>query len=87
MSLNIKNDRVHALVREAARRTGATQTSAVEAALLQYLDSLDAPAVVQRRRARVEELLSDIDGRLSDADRVVMRRDLDDLYDDSGLPA
>lgn len=33
MSLNIKNERTHALVRELAERTGATRTSAVEDAV------------------------------------------------------
>ena len=33
MSLNIKNERVHELAREAARRTGMNQTSVIEAAL------------------------------------------------------
>ncbi len=42
MSLNIKNERVHELVREAARRTGRSQTSVVEAALEAYLRDLDA---------------------------------------------
>ena len=33
MSLNIKNERTHALVRELAERTGQSQTSAVEEAV------------------------------------------------------
>lgn len=33
MSLNIKNQRVHALAREAARVTGQTQTGVIEEAL------------------------------------------------------
>ncbi|GAA1146349.1 type II toxin-antitoxin system VapB family antitoxin [Ornithinicoccus hortensis] len=86
MSLNIKNQRVHDLAREAARRTGTTKTSAIEAALDQYLAGLDAPAAREQRRARVEAVLADIDLRLSDADRAALRRDLEDLYDDQGLP-
>ncbi|MGH3425128.1 MAG: type II toxin-antitoxin system VapB family antitoxin, partial [Nocardioidaceae bacterium] len=37
MSLNIKNERVHDLAREAAQRTGRTQTSVIEEALAQLL--------------------------------------------------
>ena len=33
MSLNIKNEHVHELAREAARRTGRTQTGAIQLAL------------------------------------------------------
>lgn len=40
MSLNIKNERVHELAREAARRTGLGQTGAIEAALVQLLKTL-----------------------------------------------
>jgi antitoxin VapB len=38
VSLNIKNERVHALAREAARITGKTQTSAMEEALTLLLE-------------------------------------------------
>lgn len=44
MSLNIKNPRVHALAREAARRTGQNQTSVIETALQRLLDELDKEA-------------------------------------------
>lgn len=86
MSLNIKNERVHALAREAARRSGASQTSAIETALTRYLESLEEPRRDQRRRQRVDAVLAEFDARLSDDDRVAMRRDLAELYDDSGLP-
>lgn len=86
MSLNIKNERVHALAREAARRSGASQTSAIETALTRYLESLEEPGRDQRRRQRVDAVLAEFDARLSDDDRVAMRHDLAELYDDSGLP-
>ena len=38
MGLNIENERVHALAREAARVTGKSQTSAIEEALVLLLD-------------------------------------------------
>ena len=87
MSLNIKNERVHELAREAARRTGASQTSAIETALLRYLETLDAPAETQERQTRVTTLLRSIDARLTDPDREAIHRDLEGLYDDRGLPA
>lgn len=47
MGLNIKNERVHALAREAARLTGQSQTSAIEEALTRLLADYGAdPATV-----------------------------------------
>jgi len=42
MALNIKNPEVTGLVREYAKRTGLTQTSAIEDALRKALAQLDA---------------------------------------------
>jgi antitoxin VapB len=84
MGLNIKNERVHQLAREAASRTGLSQTSVIETALLQYLRSLDDDKDAKRRR--VDEILAMFDAHLTDEDRAAMGRDLDDLYDEAGLP-
>ncbi|MBM6404606.1 type II toxin-antitoxin system VapB family antitoxin [Phycicoccus sp. CSK15P-2] len=85
MSLNIKKPRVHELARMASERSGLSQTGAIEAALEQYLTTLDAPAAHDERRRRVTALLADLDQRLTDANREALR--IDDLYDDAGLPA
>jgi antitoxin VapB len=85
VSLNIKNERVHRLAREAARRTGRTQTSVLEQALLRLLADLDREPQVEDRRARVSALLDDVDRRLTDADRA--RMGAEHLYDGRGLPA
>ena len=76
MSLNIKNERVHDLAREAARRTGMNQTGVIEAALEQLLARLDDEA------GTIDQLIAGLQkdvgghGRLS----------TDDMYDDAGLP-
>lgn len=80
MSLNIKNEHVHELVREAAKRTGKSQTSVVEEALRRYLDELDQDA----RDRRVDEILAEFD-RAHIADRIPANTDF--LYDENGLPA
>lgn len=90
MALNIKNERVHELAREAARRTGATQVSALETALEQYLAGLDAtgaasPAEIRVDRAR--EIAGAMRDSWTDADREAMRTDLEAMYDENGLPA
>ena len=84
MSLNIKNERVHQLARDAAARTGLSQTSVIEEALVQYLRRLDDEQGAKRRR--VDEILADIDARLTDKDRDEMRAFAEDMYDDLGLP-
>lgn len=91
MSLNIKNEQVHALAREAARRTGRTQTSVVETALEQFIASLDtaegtAESELSRRRDRTARILAEVDELLTSEDREAMRQTMDDLYDDLGLP-
>lgn len=76
MSLNIKNERVHAMAREAAERLGTTQTGAVEEALRRLLTE-DTAA----RRARIDVILADMRARLGDAPLST-----DDLYGEDGLP-
>ncbi|WP_330185379.1 type II toxin-antitoxin system VapB family antitoxin [Nocardia sp. NBC_01503] len=87
MSLNIKNERVHALVREAAQRTGMSQTSVVEEALRRMLRDLDAkPEIrVDLQREQIAVILADLDARLTPETRLLLSTD--DLYDDAGLPA
>lgn len=83
MALNIKNDRVHRLARDAARRSGLSQTRAIEAALEMYLRVLDGQ--VDDRSARIRSILADFDERLTAADRRAVREL--DLYDaETGLP-
>lgn len=76
MALNIKNERVQSLAREAARRTGRSQTSAIQLALESLLADLDQ----QQPDTHLDDLLAglqrDVDGRLT----------TEDLYDEAGLP-
>lgn len=87
MSLNIKNQRVHALAKEAARRTGATQTSVIEQALERLLASLDAAAEDEARRARLSALMVEIRETTTEEDRKAAKQAMQDLYDEHGLPA
>ena len=86
MSLNIKNEHVHALAREAARRTGKSQTSVIEEALERFLADLEH----ERRKVGLKEdimaIVEDFQARLTPEDRERMNTDW--LYDDeTGLPA
>lgn len=85
MGLNIKNERVHELAREAARRTGRSQTSVIEEALARLLADLGHESQEADRLAQVHDILRDVDQRLTDDDRA--RLSTEHLYDDRGLPA
>ena len=85
MSLNIKNERTHALVRELAARSGMSQTEAVEDAVRRRLDQLSTAPVADfdSRVERVLALASDISSRL----KPDSFDDVNDwLYDENGLP-
>ena len=82
VSLNIKNERVHEMVREAAARTGKSQTSVVEEALRRYLDELTR----EQRRSHADEILTEMRKHIRDQGGLGLRPE--DLYDPAtGLPA
>ncbi|MDE9364704.1 type II toxin-antitoxin system VapB family antitoxin [Luteipulveratus sp. YIM 133132] len=80
MGLNIKNERVHALAQEAARRTGQTQTGVIETALERLLAGLGPEGV--GGGARIDVLLSEVQRRVAVEGPLVS----EGLYDDAGLP-
>jgi len=84
MSLNIKSERVHTLAREAASRTGKSQTRVIEEALTNLLLDLERDAPNDRVKA-AQDIVTDFQSRLSDRDRACMSTE--GLYDDRGLPA
>lgn len=61
MGMNIKNPRVHALAREAARRTGKSQSSVVEEALEKLLAdyAADDASRADQRQARLDTIIAD----------------------------
>jgi antitoxin VapB len=85
VSLNIKNERVHALAREVAARTGKSQTSAIEEALREYLEQLDRTESKDAKWARAEAILADMRARLA-AIPGGLDLSTDFLYDEDGLP-
>jgi antitoxin VapB len=92
MGLNIKNERITALVRELAERMGVTQTGAIEEAVrskLADLDRNDVGASDRRQSKRVEaqRLLGELHNSLTAAERKRLRAAEKELYDDTGLPA
>ncbi|MEI2826251.1 MAG: type II toxin-antitoxin system VapB family antitoxin [Dermatophilaceae bacterium] len=82
MALNIKNERVCRLAKEAARISGLSQTSVLEKALEAYL--AEHEAATARRDGEAEALLARMRVAIRQADVV---RTVDDLYDEAtGLP-
>ncbi len=86
MSLNIKNEHVHELAREAALLTGQSQTSVIERALEEFLARERREPEREVRKRRVDELLEQIDARTTDEDRARARQIMEDMYDENGLP-
>ena len=88
MSLNIKNERVHDLAREAARVTGKSQTGAIQEALERLLAAYDADPADARASAKVDlvsRIVTEYAGDPGDGRRALHR--VEDLYDEStGLP-
>lgn len=101
MSLNIKNERTHELVRQLAELTGMSQTSAVEDAVRRRLEELKSqasqmrgrrpppkypPEEVERRIAAIRRISAAFVAETTPEEREEMRNHGDWLYDDVGLP-
>ena len=88
MGLNIKNERVHDLAREAARVTDKSQTGAIEEALVQLLRQYDADPTHARTSAKVDLVRGVAAAYVADpgtTDPEITR--VEDLYDaTTGLP-
>jgi antitoxin VapB len=83
VSLNIKNEETHRLVRRLAELTGQSQTSAVEDAVRRRLEELER---AQSRSARREAMM-----RIARESAALIDQDLsndpnDVLYDEVGMP-
>ena len=86
MSLNIKNEETHRLVRRLAELTGQSQTSAVEDAVRRRLAELEFEGSREARAAGIARVVER--ARLiaaTDPDWVATDWDKE-LYDESGLP-
>ncbi len=88
MSLNIKNERVHALARQAAQATGRTQTGAIELALEELLRRHGLDPEEARIEAKLDLALKIVAEYNADRGRANSEiRRVEDLYDNAtGLP-
>ncbi|MGM7667850.1 type II toxin-antitoxin system VapB family antitoxin [Microbacterium sp. A93] len=86
MSLNIKNERVHEMVRQLAELTGQSQTSAVEDAVRRRLEEMGGAkeAEVARRLAAIRGAVVEFNKDLPP--RPTYEEIIEDMYDDMGLP-
>jgi antitoxin VapB len=85
MSLNIKNERTHALVRELATLSGMSQTEAVEDAVTRRLEQLRGENE-NEAHARVERIMR-LSAELSSRLKPESFEDVNEwLYDENGLP-
>ena len=86
MSVHISNPQTVALVRELARRTGLSQTGAVELAVRAKLAQITAGEGRDTRREKVSVLLAELDQSVTTNQRRHIRDQETNLYDDTGLP-
>jgi antitoxin VapB len=86
MSLNIKNEITHALVRQLAAMTGQSQTSAVEDAVRRRIAELELrpSADVDERRRRIRAVIRRAQ-QLPSTGRTT-EEIMDEMYDEMGLP-
>lgn len=86
MSLNIKNETTHELVRQLAALTGQSQTSAVEDAVRRRIAELEQgrEAEIARKRAAVEAAVA----RFQELPVIGPSYEeiMDEMYDEQGLP-
>jgi len=86
MSLNIKNEKVHDLVRRLAELTGQSQTSAVEDAVRRRLDEVSGArqAEIARKRAAIDRAVRSFQEDLPP--HPTYEEIMDEMYDEKGLP-
>ena len=88
MGLNIKNEHVHDLARQAAAATGKSQTAAIEEALTRLLADLEIDPEQRHVTAKVDRVQSVVRAYLdtpTEAGRCIER--VEDLFDErTGLP-
>ena len=86
MSLNIKNETVHDLVRRLAELTGQSQTSAVEDAVRRRLEEIQGDAARDReeRARRIDEAIARLQALPVVGPSYEEMRE--DMYDEWGLP-
>lgn len=86
MSLNIKNEKVHEMVRRLAELTGQSQTSAVEDAVRRRLEEMGG-AKEEHREAKLAAITRIVEesskGLYTWADYEAI---IDEMYDENGLP-
>jgi antitoxin VapB len=83
MSLNIKNEKTHRLVKQLARLTGESMTAAVDKAVRERLEKVRAKPSADRVR-RLLEIGKECAAHLREPYRSIDHGEL--LYDEKGLP-
>ena len=86
MGLNIKNERVHDLVRRLAELTGQNQTSAIEDAVSRRIEELEEQrqAEIARKTAEIDEIVKRF--QALPVIGPTYEEIIDDMYDERGLP-
>ena len=99
MGLNIKNERTHTLIKQAAELTGMTQTGVVEEAIRMLIEralleqsaereAAERQREKQERLARADRLISELQAAWREGPLAHLTREEIDaaMYDEAGLP-
>ena len=87
MSLNIKNEHTHALVKRLALLTGQSQTKVVEDAVGRRLEELEhAHGLSAAQWSIVTAVVDEAHRRLTDEQKEALAHAEEDLYNQDGLP-
>lgn len=87
MSLNIKNERTHQLVKRLAQLTGQSQTQAVEDAVGRRVKELErAQGLPDLQWNKVEAVVKEAHLRLTPEQNAALTHAQEDLYGEDGLP-
>ena len=87
MSLNIKNERTHDLVKRLAKLTDQSQTSAVEEAVRHRLQELERrQGLPDFQWRKVETVIQEAHRRLTPEQKAALAYGEQELYDSDGLP-
>lgn len=88
MSLNIKNEQTHELVKRLAHLTGQSQTLAVDKAVRKRLEELERErGLPDHQWSKVEAVIDRAHHHLTAEQKAALAGAEDELYDEHGLPA
>jgi len=86
MPITIRNKAVEESIRALAKRTGETPAALIARLSLAEEERCKADDMKAQRIAAMERLRAEARQMFTDEDRAAIKQEMDDLYDEDGLP-